>query len=85
MPTLPQSSKNFLAKCSATSARHVRCLVLIGDKLGLYKALAEHGPLSLGGTRQVTRARRNATCANGWRLKQHPGYVNFDARHKSTQ
>src|SRR5437868_15410550 len=53
-------------------------LVLIGDKLGLYKAIAEHGPLS-----SEELAKHTATAERyirEWLAAQAAaGYVNFDA------
>ena len=40
-------------------------LVVIGDKLGLYKALAGAGPLTPGGARPSAPAPTSATCASG--------------------
>ena len=63
-------------------------LVLIGDKLGLYRALAAGSPLTSTelatqtGTHcarpwPMTRPRRqgrtSATCASGWRRRPRPG------------
>lgn len=39
-------------------------LVVLGDKLGLYKALQKEGPMN-------AKALWNATCRNGCRLKRH--------------
>lgn len=56
-------------------------LVLIGDKLGLYKALAEAGPLDSQGL-----AERTGTCeryVREWLAAQAAaGYVEFDAKTK---
>ena len=56
-------------------------LVLIGDKLGLYKALAEHGPLD-----SADLAKRTGTTERyirEWLAAQAAaGYVNFDAATK---
>ena len=40
-------------------------LVLIGDRLGLYKALAEGGPVTSDELASA-RARRSGTSASGW-------------------
>jgi 2-polyprenyl-3-methyl-5-hydroxy-6-metoxy-1,4-benzoquinol methylase len=53
-------------------------LVLIGDKLGLYKGLAEHGPLSSQELAQRTGAAERYV--REWLAAQAAaGYVNFDA------
>src|ERR671933_548340 len=48
-------------------------LVVIGDRLGLYRALAEHGPLTstelaerTGTTERYVREWANAQAASGW-------------------
>ena len=53
-------------------------LVLIGDKLGLYKSLAEHGPLSADEVAKRTNTAERYV--REWLAAQAAaGYVNFDA------
>ena len=40
-------------------------LVVIGDQLGLYKAMAGAGPLTSARARRAHRHRPSATCASG--------------------
>jgi hypothetical protein len=48
-------------------------LVLVGDKLGLYKTLAEAGAGPLSADELAARTGTCATCANGAPLKPRPG------------
>ena len=56
-------------------------LVVIGDKLGLYKALAARGPLTLGRAGRAHRHHR-ALRARVARRAGGGGYVNYDAGHR---
>ncbi len=53
-------------------------LVLIGDKLGLYKRLAEFGPISVGGLAEVTGTQQRYV--QEWLAAQAAsGFVHYDA------
>ena len=54
-------------------------LVLIGDKLGLYRALAGQAA-DLGRARARRPARTSATCASGCPSQAASGFVTYDAR-----
>ena len=76
------SREQFLGKMlTDVGAAMSGALVLIGDKLGLYKALAEHGPLD-----SAELAKRTGTTERyirEWLAAQAAaGYVNFDAATK---
>ena len=77
MATVASSREQFLGKMlTDVRAAMSGALVLIGDKLGLYKALAEHGPLD-----SVELAERTGTTeryVREWLAAQAAaGYVQF--------
>ena len=59
-------------------------LMLIGDKLGLYKTLAAKGPMN---SAELARppARPSAMFANGWRRRPHPATSNTMQREKNSR
>ncbi len=71
--------ENFLGKMLGDLGAAISgSLVLIGDKLGLYKALAEHGPLSPQELAKCTGTAERYI--REWLAAQAAaGYVNFDA------
>jgi 2-polyprenyl-3-methyl-5-hydroxy-6-metoxy-1,4-benzoquinol methylase len=82
MATVASSKEQFLGKMLAeVGAAMSGALVLIGDKLGLYKALAAHGPLD-----SVELAQRTGTTERyirEWLAAQAAsGYIHFDAATK---
>ena len=82
MATVASSRELFIGKMlTDVGAAMSGALVLIGDKLGLYKALAEHGPLD-----SAELAKRTGTTERyirEWLAAQAAaGYVNFDAATK---
>ena len=79
MATASSSLEQFLGKMLGDiGAAMSGSLVLIGDKLGLYRALAEHGPMDA-----AELARRTETTERNireWLAAQAAsGYVNYDA------
>ncbi len=79
METAPTKLDQFLGKMLGDiGAAFSGALVLIGDKLGLYKAFAEHGPLSA--EELAKRTNTAERYVREWLAAQAAaGYVNFDA------
>jgi 2-polyprenyl-3-methyl-5-hydroxy-6-metoxy-1,4-benzoquinol methylase len=79
MATPSSSLEQFLGKMLGDiGAAMSGSLVLIGDKLGLYRALAEHGPMDAADlARRTETTERNV---REWLANQAAsGYVNYDA------
>jgi 2-polyprenyl-3-methyl-5-hydroxy-6-metoxy-1,4-benzoquinol methylase len=78
MASVPNNLEQFLGKMLGDiGAAMTGSLVLVGDKLGLYRALAEHGPMDA-----AELARRTETTERNvreWLAAQAAsGYVNYD-------
>ncbi len=58
-------------------------LVIIGDKLGLFRALADGSDMTLGRTRARRPARTSATCASGSPSQAASGFVGYDAASRT--
>ena len=54
-------------------------LVTIGDKLGLYKAMADSEPVTSGTARGAHRTAASATSASGCASRRRSGYVEYEA------
>ncbi len=79
MPTTETNIEQFLGKMLGDLGAAISgSLVLIGDKLGLYRALAEHGPLS--SAELAKRTNTTERYIREWLAAQAAaGYVDFDA------
>ena len=74
----PDKLNEFLGKALVDfGATFNAALIGIGDKLGLYKALAAGGPQTSGNSRKRP-ALQSATCANGSAAQAAGGYATYD-------